>query len=248
MHNKNPYISEIAKYPVLSRTEEESLYPHLHKNEVKQTLVKANLRLALKHAVKFSRHSHCNFEDLLAEANMGLMLAIEKFDPSKGFRFSTYAEHWILSRMKLYASSTKSIVKKSHNKFYDHAVAIKDPSRNPDKLTQLNYLFQADLSLDNPDHEIEISSYPELSLHYETGRSDQEKRIFIEQMTKQLIKQCDMLSNKEKECLQLIYGLSTTEPISIKSAAMELGASYTSVNKLKNRALSRLKKSLTPYV
>ena len=90
------YLKEIGKKSLLSREEEVSLATRAQKGcpRARDELVQRNLRLAVSVAKKFHR-PEVDLEDLIQEANIGLMKAVEKFDPTKGFRFSTYAHWWI---------------------------------------------------------------------------------------------------------------------------------------------------------
>ena len=90
------YLKEISKYPLLSKEEEQSLAAKAAEGdkEAKEKLVKHNLRLVVSIAKKYIGKG-LSFQDLIQEGNLGLMIAIDKFDPSKGFKLSTYATYWI---------------------------------------------------------------------------------------------------------------------------------------------------------
>ncbi len=90
------YLKEIGKKSLLTREEEVNLSKRSLKGDARarNELIQRNLRLAVSVAKKMHRKG-VDLEDLIQEANIGLMKAVEKFDPSKGFRFSTYAHWWI---------------------------------------------------------------------------------------------------------------------------------------------------------
>jgi len=90
------YLKEIGKKSLLNREEEVALSTRSLKGDARarNELIQRNLRLAVSVAKKMQRKG-VDLEDLIQEANIGLMKAVEKFDPSKGFRFSTYAHWWI---------------------------------------------------------------------------------------------------------------------------------------------------------
>lgn len=90
------YLKEIGKKSLLTREEEVKLSKLALKGNkrARNELIQRNLRLAVSVAKKMHRKG-TDLEDLIQEANIGLMKAVEKFDPSKGFRFSTYAHWWI---------------------------------------------------------------------------------------------------------------------------------------------------------
>ncbi len=92
------YLKEIGQYPLISSEEEVRLAKRIEKgeNEAKEILMKANLRLVVSTAKKYAlRSQDLTLLDLIQEGNVGLYKAVEKFDWTKGFKFSTYATWWI---------------------------------------------------------------------------------------------------------------------------------------------------------
>lgn len=96
--NLQRYLIEIRKYPLLERSEEESLaklYQETGDQEAAAKLVTSNLRLVVKIAMDHQRYWMRNLLDLIQEGNMGLLQAVKKFDPFRGIKFSYYASFWI---------------------------------------------------------------------------------------------------------------------------------------------------------
>jgi RNA polymerase sigma-32 factor len=92
------YLDEIKRYPLLTRESEVELaIRYREKGDVQAAyqLITANLRLVVKIAMDFQRHWMQNLMDLIQEGNVGLMQAVKKFDPYRGFKFSYYASFWI---------------------------------------------------------------------------------------------------------------------------------------------------------
>ena len=92
------YLSSISKYKLLSRDEERKLARRLRKHDDSQAahaLVTSNLRLVVKIALDYKRLWMQNLLDLIQEGNIGLMKAVEKFNPDKNVKFSYYASYWI---------------------------------------------------------------------------------------------------------------------------------------------------------
>ena len=90
------YLKEIGKYPLLTRKEENQIATAASKGdlEAKEQLINHNLRLVVSIAKKYMGRG-LNLLDLIQEGNVGLIKAVDKFDVSKGFKFSTYATYWI---------------------------------------------------------------------------------------------------------------------------------------------------------
>jgi RNA polymerase sigma-32 factor len=92
------YLMEIKRYPLLSREEEQRLsirYREKGDMEAAYRLITSNLRLVVKIALSFQRHWMRNLMDLIQEGNIGLMQAVKKFDPYRGYKLSYYASFWI---------------------------------------------------------------------------------------------------------------------------------------------------------
>lgn len=107
------YLSEVSKYPVLSREEELEVATKIHKNkdiEAAQKMVISNLRLVVKIALEYY-NTYLNILDLIQEGNVGLLHAVKKYNPYKGTKFSTYAAFWIRAYILKYIMDSWSLVK-----------------------------------------------------------------------------------------------------------------------------------------
>lgn len=95
------YLNEVSKHPLLSLDEERSLTSAMSQgdNDARNRVIACNLRLVIHIAKRYYRsHGHkssLTLDDMVSEGNLGLLRAASKFDPNLGFRFSTYASHWI---------------------------------------------------------------------------------------------------------------------------------------------------------
>lgn len=92
----NQYLKEIRQFPLLNAEEERELLDRIQKGDMqaKERLVESNLRLVVSIAKKYQNNG-LSLMDLIQEANIGLLTAIDKFEPERGYRFSTYASWWI---------------------------------------------------------------------------------------------------------------------------------------------------------
>ena len=107
------YLSEIAKIPLLTKAEEKALtkaYAEGHSPEVFKKLVQSNLRFVVKIAFEYARYG-ARFMDLIQEGNMGLMKAVEAFNPYKDVKLTTYAVWWIRSYMQDFLLRNWSLVR-----------------------------------------------------------------------------------------------------------------------------------------
>ena len=103
-NNLAKYLTEVYKIPVL--TEEEEIEYDKKKEEgdlnAAKILISSHLRLVVKIAFKYQNDA-LHIIDMISEGNIGLLYAVEKFDPDKGFRFSTYALWWIKASSQKYS-------------------------------------------------------------------------------------------------------------------------------------------------
>ena len=107
------YLSEVSRYPVLSREEEFEVARRIHEDKDKeavQKLVMSNLKLVVKISLEYY-NTYQNILDLIQEGNVGLLHAVKKFNPYKGTKFSTYASFWIRAYILKYIMDSWSLVK-----------------------------------------------------------------------------------------------------------------------------------------
>ncbi len=111
--NLRRYLQEIARFPMLEQKEEQALSRRWHEHgdlEAAHRLVTSHLRLVAKIAFKYRGYG-LPMGELISEGNIGMMQAVKRFDPSKGFRLSTYAIWWIRASIQEYILRSWSLVK-----------------------------------------------------------------------------------------------------------------------------------------
>ncbi|OIQ89975.1 RNA polymerase sigma factor RpoH [mine drainage metagenome] len=125
------YLREIRAFPVLSQEQEYMLAKRWQQHEdveAAHQLVTSHLRLVAKMALGF-RHYGLPLPDLISEGNLGLMRAVKKFDPDKGFRLATYAMWWIKAALHEYVLSSWSMVRlgtlSAHKKLFFNLRKVK---------------------------------------------------------------------------------------------------------------------------
>ena len=139
------YAQKIKQYPILEQEEEYRLavrYQQTKDPKIAKILVTSHLRLVMKVASKYRGYG-LSVAELISEGNIGLLYAIEKFEPEKGFRFSTYALWWIKASIQKYILNSWSLVKigttAAQKKLFFNLRKIKN---------KLNVVDDRDLSLD----------------------------------------------------------------------------------------------------
>ena len=112
-YNFSRYLQNIRKFPILEQEEEYQLalaYQKTHDKKIAYKLITSHLRLVVKVVAKYKGYG-LPMSEMISEGNLGLLYAIEKFEPDKGFRFSTYALWWIKASVQKYILNSWSLVK-----------------------------------------------------------------------------------------------------------------------------------------
>ena len=175
------YIKEINKYPLLSTTEEKELAKSILNGDssAKEKFITSNLRLVVSIAKKY-QHYNIDLMDLIQEGNLGLLKAVDAFDYTKGFKFSTYATWWIKQSILRFIVYKKDLIrlpskvnkyKAAQNLFY----------QSHGRYANYNEISQIlDISPDDA-AEIESHLYHTISLHdVVSSNDDSEVMDFIE--------------------------------------------------------------------
>lgn len=127
MRNLDRYFKDVGKSGLLTREQEVTLAQAIEvgDEQARAVMIKSNLRLAVSIA-KHYQNRGCDLEDLIQEANIGLMKAVERFDWKKGFKFSTYASWWIRQSISRHIST--------------HARTIRMPAHAASLLYKINLI------------------------------------------------------------------------------------------------------------
>jgi RNA polymerase primary sigma factor len=238
------YIREVSKYSVLSEERMRELGMRKGKEEIKE-MVEGNLRLVISIARRYSNLG-VEMMDLIQEGNMGLIRAVEKFDPSKGVKFSTYATWWIRQAI-CKAISSQSIVKAPSR--------VRERSR---KLRKLVRRIQAE-SGGRPSQEeltgiagvkkeeIEVLEgllSPTISMDADRGLRPMEERLAFgeEDVGKEeILYLLSCLTDKEREVISLRYGLGLGKGMTLREVGEVMGMSSEWVRKVEASALAKMR-------
>jgi len=258
------YLQQIGKIPLLSHEEELLVAKQIKENnsEVAKTqLVNSNLRLVVSIAKKYIGRG-LTFLDLIQEGNVGLIKAAEKFDYSKGYKFSTYATWWIQQsitrgiadksrtiRLPVHMIETLSKIKKATRelKISLHRTPTKEEiaEKLDMSLSKLRYVIrsaQGTISLETPINQKEENARIEDILVDEASVAP-DSQVTQENLISEVKGMLEKLSQKERDILILRYGLNDNGQ---KKTLEEIGAIYNvsreRVRQIENRAICKLKK------
>lgn len=222
-------------------------------------MVESNLKLVMKLANKY-RGSKTHLLDLIEEGNLGLMHAIEKFDPSLGFKFSTYASYWIRQRMQLALHSSRSVRLPVHiQKKIMHLGKISakcaQDLQHPAACTEL-----AKASGFSEEEIADLQTFIEPFISLDSKLSDDREHTLLDLFGSHAYNPSEVAQNEElRDCIQqqvhtlklqyrevltLRFGLDGEQAHSLEATAQLLGVSREKVRACQNRALEIIKDRL----
>ena len=265
------YITEIQKFPILSAEQEyeyATQWVNEHDNIAAEKLVASHLRLVVSVAYDFKNYG-LSVSDLIASGNMGLMQALQKFDPEKGFRFSTYAMFWIKAEIYETILNNWSIVKLGNSAnqkrvFFNlsrakRALGIMDNSLSSDQTKQIaEYLSvpendvervatrmsARDVSLNSPlntdsDSKDILSNMADSRINIEDGLEQLE---FKRRGYELLKKHLSLLPERDREILQ---ARRLSDPaMTLETLSQKYGISRERVRQIEERAFNKLRDAI----
>ncbi len=245
------YLQEINRYPVLSSEEEFEVAERYFRGkniDDAHKLVISNLRYVVRIALEFRSYG-CRLADLIQEGNIGLMVAVKKFNPYKGFRLITYATWWIKSFIQDFILRTTGIVKRNSKAlkkrlFYKNggAIPLEEGQRAPEPNAE-GVEFPHDLSLNTPSLD-EKSAWIDMLSDSRPGPVEAVAVNEESAIVKKEIKHALALLN-EKERLVINKRVMADEPESLQSVGDELGLTRERVRQIESSALKKLRDSLS---
>lgn len=262
------YMNEIMKYPLLSEEQEKSLAEQVHgedrvlREKARAALIHSNLRLVVKIAHDFQGHG-LQFSDLISEGNLGLMQAVDKFDPSKETRFSTYASFWIKQFMRRAVPDQSGAIRVPVQAVTWIGKLKKATAKLTDKLgrTPTDKELAMDLSIqERTVAEIRLSCISTTSIHaplvqgedgtFEDVISDSKSKMPDEildskESVRYLVSLLDELDPRERKVISLRYGLDGNRPRTLDEISMLLNRSRERVRQIQKLALDKLRSNFS---
>jgi RNA polymerase sigma-32 factor len=265
------YLSEIRKFPMLEPTEEFMLAKRWQEHqdpEAAHRMVTSHLRLVAKIAMGYRGYG-LPMSEVISEGNVGLMQAVKRFDPDKGFRLATYAMWWIRAAIQEYILHSWSLVKigttASQKKLFfnlrrvkGQIKALEEGDMTPENVTEIatrlnvseNDVIDMNRRLMAPDHSLNaplrIDGEGEWQDWLVDETESQETRVADDQefgMRKKLLDKA-MLTLTPRERKILVERRLKDEPTTLEDLSTEFGISRERVRQIEVRAFDKLQRSI----
>ncbi|MBR3230920.1 RNA polymerase sigma factor RpoD [Candidatus Saccharibacteria bacterium] len=259
------YLREIGKIPLLTPEEEADLAQRIVKGDkkAKDKMVESNMRLVVSIAKRYGGRG-LDFLDLIQEGNTGLLRAVEKFDPDKGFKFSTYATWWVRQaitraiadqartiRIPVHMVETINKVLRTSRKLTSelnreptNEEIAKELDMEPEKIDYVMRIKQDIASLDasvgreGDDEDSVLGDFVE-----DEERDSPEDSAANQILKEQLSEIIATLSEREQKIIRLRFGIGGGRPHTLEEVGAEFDVTRERIRQIEAKALSKLRKN-----
>ncbi len=255
------YLKDIGQAQLLTSEQEVELAKRILEGDenAKKELSERNLKLVVSIAKKYVNRSSMQFLDLIQEGNLGLLKAVEKFDYTKGFRFSTYATWWIRQSItRAIADQARTIRIPVHMVETIHRLSrvskqlMQELGRDPtnaeiaermglseNRVIEIQKIAQDPVSLESPvgeEDESRISDFVEdESIKSPTDNAAQDI------LKAQLLQVIETLTPREQKVIRLRYGLDDSHPRTLEEVGKEFNVTRERIRQIEAKALRKLR-------
>ena len=259
------YLREIGKIPLLTPEEEADLAKRIVKGDkkAKDKMVESNMRLVVSIAKRYGGRG-LDFLDLIQEGNTGLLRAVEKFDPDKGFKFSTYATWWVrqaitraiadqartiripvhmVETINKVLRTTRKLTSELNREPTNEEIA-KELDKEPEKIDYVMRIKQDIASLDasigreGDDEDSVLGDFVE-----DEERDSPEESAANQILKEQLSEIIATLTDREQKIIRLRFGIGGGRPHTLEEVGAEFDVTRERIRQIEAKALSKLRKN-----
>jgi RNA polymerase primary sigma factor len=255
------YLREINQIPLLTREEEDYFSRRAREGdeEAKATLARANLRFVVNVAKRY-RNQGLPLSDLISEGNIGLINAIDRFDPDKGYHFISYAVWWIRQAITKAIYEKARMIRLPQNRIFELSRIEKtrtqlqsDRGRDPGvddvakalDMDGTHVASMLNISRDHVSLETPISKDKDPSLLgdfvEDTDRDGPEDETMESALRDEINKVLESLSDREATIIQYRFGLNGKQPLSLQELGNRFSLTKERIRQIEQRALRKLR-------
>ncbi|MFN9332551.1 MAG: RNA polymerase sigma factor RpoD/SigA [Planctomycetota bacterium] len=258
-HGLDIYLSEINEVPLLTAKQEIELAKRIQRGdmEAREHMIRANLRLVVSIAKNYVNRGLA-FMDLIEEGNIGLVRAVEKFDPAAGCRFSTYATWWIKQGIRrALVNTVKTVRVPSYmaelvSRWKATAMELGYKLGRPARTSEIAELLGIpEENWDVVRETVEATSQPVFSMSddqnagfaesiEDTRQPGPEQQALSAMEIQRLRELLEGLDSRESRILKLRFGIGDEEPMTLKAIGKRFGLTRERVRQMEQQALARL--------
>ena len=259
------YLREIGKIPLLTPEEEAELAQRIVKGDkkAKDKMVESNMRLVVSIAKRYGGRG-LDFLDLIQEGNTGLLRAVEKFDPDKGFKFSTYATWWVrqaitraiadqartiripvhmVETINKVLRTTRKLTSELNREPTNEEIA-KELDMEPEKIDYVMRIKQdiasldASVGRDGDDEDSVLGDFVE-----DEERASPEDSAANQILKEQLSEIIATLTDREQKIIRLRFGIGGGRPHTLEEVGNEFDVTRERIRQIEAKALAKLRKN-----
>jgi len=261
------YLSDVSREEMITAEEEVRLAMRIKQGDeaALNRLVSANLRFVISVAKQYQGHG-LTLEDLIAEGNIGLIIAAKRFDETKGFKFISYAVWWIRQSIMQAIAENSRVVRLPLNKVsaiqkVAHAFSQLEqrferaPSNdeigdmlesNGQSVGDLFIYAQKQISVDAPLMEGEDNSLLHVMMDHESGIPTD--TLIHDSLRKDIERVLVHLKEREADVLRLSFGLNGIPPMTLEEIANNLGLTRERIRQIREKGLRSMRKKANSYI
>ena len=257
--NQSRYQTQLSKYRKLTKKEEFSLVRKIRNGDLKakDTFIKHNLRLVCSVSKKYSKFlTHMDMIDVISEGNLGLIRAVEKYNPDLGFRFSTYAVPWIQQTIEIGIYNQNETIRipvhirKNMNKLYTIQKELEKQKITP---SIENIIANSSFTLKEITFLLDLKNQHMQSLDEHRGSDDEKPKSLLDKIPSVKLNSYEednfkrklsdilrLLNDNELSVISMRYGLRSHDPTTLEEVGVKINLTRERVRQIQISALGKL--------